>query len=218
MEAKPRFNFWRVAGKYLLTFVAVVAVLWGLVVALVLFGEREYQKRGPYTPEQKAFLTWAEQFDDKVGVDWEDAPDRCRRPIRSIRFQGWSDRNFVENDGLRISDEDVKTYLVNLPVTYVELTNVDISVRGVAALLDNPDLKTVIYAYYRLDKGIEIEKRFDVEERRTFLQQEFLSLADDPEDDFLSLFYPENKLANRRSSENESNPDTIRDVEINVGQ
>ncbi len=213
METKVRSNLWRVAGKYFLTLIGVVAVLWGLVVVLALFGEREYRKRGSYTPEQKAFLTWAEQFGDKISVGWEDAPDRCRRPIRSIRFQGWSDRTRVENDSLRLRDEDIKTYLVNLPVTYIEFTDVDLSVRGVATLLDNPDLKYIAYIY---GKGKDVAEGFDAENRRSLLQQEFLRLADDPQDDFWSLFYPEYRLTDRSSSENEPNPEATEDSEFTV--
>ena len=128
----------------------------------------------PSRPEEKAFLTWRSQNLDKIRFWLNDIRSK-RRCFIAIEFKN-----------MKLTDNDIKTYLVNLQVQKISLINVDITVQGVVLLLDNPNIDAIEYRNAKQGEIKEISL-VCLQEDRNFYQRKFLEKAENPEIDFVNL-------------------------------
>lgn len=145
------------------------------VCVIAVYEENYIKNRLPSLPEEKAFLAWRSQYTDKIDVYLNHPIHSKRRCIIKIEFKN-----------MKLTDNDIKTYLVNLQVQTIYLSNVDITVQGVVLLLDNPYIDDI---QYRNAKQGEIKEMplNCLQEDRKYYQSMFLKEAENLEIDFVNL-------------------------------
>lgn len=136
------------------------------------------------TPEEIAFNAWLEEFGGEVEKTY-------------ARHNSYG-MVFFNATGLRepprITDEEVRTYLSKVRIRYLLFHGYDISIQSVASLLDNAFSEFFEFIYFVDGEYAVISLDVSAKGAGRFIQKEILRLADDPNNDFQSLMFPEEKL------------------------
>lgn len=165
--------------------VICTTVLIGVIVSFVYFcyyGVNERIRSLQPTPEQIAFNEWTEKFDGHVE----------RYPWRHVYHDVWFYGSVKEKP--RISEEDVRTYFSKVRIKFLFFFNCEMSVQSVASLLDSSYMEEFYYEYHLDEEKKAVFLNLGSKGARLFLQKEILRLAEDPEKDFQTSMFPEEKF------------------------
>ncbi len=165
--------------------VICTTVLIGVIVSFIYFcyyGVNERIRSLQPTPEQIAFNEWTEKFDGYVE----------NNPGRHVYYSVWFSGSVKEKP--RITDEDVRTYFSKVRIKSLFIRNCEMTVQSVASLLDSSYMEGFYYEYRLDDEEKAVYLNSDSKGARLFLQKEILRLAEDPEKDFQTSMFPEEKF------------------------